>query len=321
MQSKNGVVVVLGTGGTIAGASASATDNIGYTAAQISIESLLSGVPALAGERLVCEQVAQIDSKDMTAGVWKALVERVAHHLEQPETRGIVVTHGTDTMEETAYLLQRVLAPQKPVVLTGAMRPAGSMLADGPQNLLDGVAVARVEAAMGVVVVAAGQVHGAFDVRKRHSYALDAFGSGDAGVIGRVVEGRLHRYREWPGGIALGADRMQRDPEAWPWVEIVMNYGNADGAVVRLLAEHGVDGIVVAGTGNGTVSERLQAALDFAEAGGVAIVRNTRCAAGGVIAAGDAPDAGDAAHTLTAVQARVDLLLSLLGRERSSPAA
>jgi L-asparaginase len=122
-------IVVLGTGGTIAGTSAQAGDNIGYTAAQVGVGQLLAAVPGLqqaARGVLVAEQVAQIDSKDMDGHVWQALALRCAHHLEDPEVRGVVITHGTDTLEETAWFLHEVLDTRaKPVVLTCAMRPMG----------------------------------------------------------------------------------------------------------------------------------------------------------------------------------------------------
>src|SRR5690349_18879100 len=178
MQRNDTITVLLGTGGTIAGTSARAGDNVGYTAAQLAIGDLLAAVPGLAGLPLESEQVAQLDSKDMSHAVWQRLAERVAAHLARPEVGGIVITHGTDTLEETAYFLQRLLAPAKPVVLTAAMRPATALQADGPQNVLDAVAVARTDGARGVVSVAAGAVHGAREVRKVHTYRLDAFGSG-----------------------------------------------------------------------------------------------------------------------------------------------
>src|SRR5580765_4402843 len=129
MQNPSPTVVVLGTGGTIAGAARDATDNVGYVAAQRGVAELLREVPALAappdGAPIEAEQVAQLDSKDMTHAVWRTLALRCAHHLARPEVAGIVVTHGTDTLEETAWFLQRVLAPaDKPIVLTAAMRPA-----------------------------------------------------------------------------------------------------------------------------------------------------------------------------------------------------
>ena len=162
-------LVVLGTGGTIAGAAAHAHDNVGYTAAQRTVVDLLAAVPALAGQAIESEQVAQLDSKDLDVATWQRLARAVARHLARPEVAGIVVTHGTDTLEETAWLLQRVLAPARPVVLTAAMRPATALLSDGPQNLADALAVAAVDGARGVVAVVAGRVHGAADVRKCHS--------------------------------------------------------------------------------------------------------------------------------------------------------
>ena len=143
-------LVVLGTGGTIAGTAQRAADNLGYTAAQLGVGQLLEAVPGLAhllaGRTLVSEQVAQIDSKDMSFVVWQQLALRVSHYLAQPDVTGLVITHGTDTLEETAYFLHAVLPGTllagKPVVLTCAMRPASSLTLDGPQNLLDAVAVA-----------------------------------------------------------------------------------------------------------------------------------------------------------------------------------
>ena len=147
-------IVLLGTGGTIAGAAASATDNVGYASAQRGVQALVAAVPALAAWPLEAEQVAQVDSKDMGPVVWGALLARLQAHLARPEVRGVVITHGTDTLEETAWLLHRCLPPAvqvKPVVRTAAMRPATSLQADGPQNLLDAVTVAAEPGAGGVI--------------------------------------------------------------------------------------------------------------------------------------------------------------------------
>src|SRR5437867_1814402 len=170
MQSKAATIVILGTGGTIAGAAASAADHVGYTAGQIGVAQLVAAVPSLAAVPLQCEQLAQLDSKDMDFATWQRLAQRVAELSARDDVQGIVITHGTDTLEETAYFLHRVLAPAKPVVLTAAMRPATALSADGPQNLLDAVCVARSAVASGVVAVLGGQVHGARDVRKVHPY-------------------------------------------------------------------------------------------------------------------------------------------------------
>jgi L-asparaginase len=310
MQNTSRTVVVLGTGGTIAGTAASASDNVGYTAAQLGVAQLVEAVPALAGLPLECEQVAQTDSKDMDFAVWRALALRIAEHLGREEVAGIVVTHGTDTLEETAYFLQRVLAPAKPVVMTAAMRPATSLQADGPQNLLDAVAVAQQPGARGVVAVLDGRVHAAAEVRKSHTYRVDAFSSGDAGPLGAMEEGMLRLWRPWPEGQALGVQWLPAEASAWPQVEIVTSHSGAGGALVRAACEIGVQGLVVAATGNGTVHQALEEALLAAQDQGVTVWRSSRCGNGRVIARADdvLPSAGD----LAPAKARVELILQLL---------
>ena len=309
MQSKT--VVILGTGGTIAGTSVNASDNLGYTAAQLGVADLLRAVPALASVAIEAEQVAQIDSKDMSHDLWRDLALRCAHHLARPEVAGVVITHGTDTLEETAYFLHRVLDAAKPVVLTAAMRPATSLQADGPQNLLDAVRCAQAPGARGVMAVLAGTVHGAREVRKVHPYRLNAFDSGDSGPLARIEEGVLRQLRDWsqdPPAFLL--DSLPEDPAAWPRVHIVSSHAGSDGSVVSALRAVGADGFAVAATGNGTLHVDLEAALLHAQADGVLVLRSTRCVDGRVIAgpADVLPSAGD----LTPVKARIELLLRLL---------
>jgi len=302
-------IVILGTGGTIAGRSDDAADNVGYTAGQIGVAQLVAAVPALAARPLEAEQVAQLDSKDMDAATWLALARRIAHHLAREDVAGIVVTHGTDTLEETAWFLQRVLAPCKPVVLTAAMRPATALMADGPQNLLDAVAVAGTPGARGVVAAVAGRVIAAADLRKVHTYRLDAFEAGDAGPVATIEEGVVRRFREWPAGDALGLAALPEDVAAWPRVEVLLSHAGADGRLVDALVAQGVRGIVVAGTGNGTVHRAMLEALRRAQAAGVTVWRASRCAAGAVVGEAELSSAG--AHS--AVQARIELMLRLLG--------
>jgi L-asparaginase len=191
------------------------------------------------------------------------------------KSRGIVVTHGTDTLEETAYFLARVVALDKPVVLSAAMRPASSLDADGPRNLGDSIVLATQAGWRGVAVVLAGRVHAARDVRKVHPHRLDAFSSGEAGVLARIGGGRVRARRDRPaaeGGV--GIEVLPEDVSAWPWVEIVTSVAGADGLNVDLLVRAGVDGSVVAGTGNGSLHERLGAALAMAGKRGVAVLRS-----------------------------------------------
>ena len=310
MQSQSLKVVILGTGGTIAGTAGRAGDNVGYAAAQLGVATLVEAVPGLAGLPLETEQVSQIDSKDMCFEIWLALAVRAQHHLARGDVAGVVVTHGTDTLEETAYFLQRVLAPAKPVVLTAAMRPATALLRDGPQNLLDAVTVAREVGARGVVAVLGGSVHSAHDVRKVHSYRVDAFASGEAGLIARLEEGRLRCFRDWPTGAAFGLVRLRPDATAWPKVEIITSHAGAGGLLVQAAVAAGAQGLIVAGTGNGSVHHQLESALRAAQASGVRVWRCTRCLDGPV-----QPKPGDlleSAGTLTPVKARIEMLLQLM---------
>jgi L-asparaginase len=308
MTSATGKLVILATGGTIAGTASRPDDAVGYTAAQIGIGALVAAVPVLRDQDLECEEIAQLDSKDMDIATWQALAARAANHLARADVAGVVVTHGTDTLEETAYLLHRVLASSKPLVLTAAMRPATSIAADGPQNLADAAATARDAQARGVLVCAAGRVWSGAEVRKMHSYRVDAFSAGDAGPLAAVEEGALRWWREPPLGEPLGLARIARDAAQWPRVEIVTSHAGTSGALVDALVAQGVDGIVAAGTGNGTLHRELEAALLRAQAAGVAVLRSTRCAAGPVIGSALLRSA----ERLTPVQARVELMLRLL---------
>lgn len=309
-MAKASKVVILGSGGTIAGTAASAGDALGYTAAQIGVAQLAAALPALQAVALECEQVAQLDSKDMDVATWQRIARRCAHHLARAEVCGVVLTHGTDTLEETAYLLHRVLAPAKPIVLTGAMRPATHEQADGPRNLRDAVTLARDAHAAGVLVAMAGRVWAGAEVRKAHSQRVDAFAAGDAGPLAAIEDGALQWSREVLRGAALGLERIARDAASWPRVEIVASHAGADGRIVDALVAQGVHGIVAAGTGNGTLHQALEAALRRAGAAGIRVLRATRCAAGPV-SGGDPrlPPAG----ALSPVQARIELLLELLG--------
>lgn len=324
-------IVVLGTGGTIAGTAASGADNIGYTAAQVGVAQLLAAIPGLssvlAGRTLVTEQITQIDSKDMSFAVWQQLALRVSFHLAQADVKGVVITHGTDTLEETAYFLYAVLpaaqVANKPVVLTCAMRPASSVAPDGPQNVMDAVAVASASGARGVVAVCAGTIHGAVEVQKVHPYRLDAFSSGDAGPVGYVEEGCVRLVKNWPLAPAEYAQTAMKkiaDVRHWPCVEIVMNYAGASGALVdALLSQDGaprgpvspvVRGLIVAATGNGTVHQDLEAALIRAQTAGMKVVLATRCINGRLLPTPNAafPDS----QGLSPVKARVALMLALL---------
>jgi L-asparaginase len=305
------LLVVIGTGGTIAGSASRAEDHVGYTAGALDVQTLIAAVPPLAGAALEAETLARLDSCDMDHATWAALRLRLMQHLARPEVQGAVVTHGTDTLEETAFFLHRTLAADKPVVLTAAMRPATALSADGPQNLLDAATLAREAGARGVLVAFGGQVFAGNDLRKVHPYRVDAFAAGDAGPLGVIEDGRLRRFRPWPDApLHGGAARLPADASAWPAVDIVTSHAGARGAVVDALVRCGARGLVIAGTGNGSVHAALEAAARRALAAGVAVRRVSRCARGGVV--GGKPDALPSCGALSAPQARVELMLDLI---------
>jgi L-asparaginase len=309
-------VVVLGTGGTIAGKAATSGDNIGYTAGQVGVADLLGGIEPPAGVTLVAEQVAQLDSKDMSFEVWQKLAQRCAHWLAQPDVAGVVITHGTDTLEETAFFLHTVLAATKPIVLTCAMRPATALAPDGPQNVRDAIGVAVTAGARGVTAVCAGTIHSGLDIQKTHTYRLEAFASGDAGPVGYVEEGEVRLVRAWPeAAVSHRAKIFDASGLRWPRVEIVMSHAGASGALIDALVQsNGAEplrGLVLAATGNGTLHHALEEAALKAQAEGVAVIRATRCVNGRIL-----PKAGDQlrdAGALTPVKARIALMLELLG--------
>jgi L-asparaginase len=309
-------IVVLGTGGTIAGTGTNPDQSWRYDAAQLSVDQLVSAIPQLGHFNLRCEQVAQIDSKDMNWGVWQALGSALQRHLAQDDVAAIVITHGTDTLEETAYLLNVLHDGVKPIVLTAAMRPATASDADGPRNLLDACTVAQWAAEQGqggVVTVMGGQVWAGSQVRKMHSHAVDAFDGGGAPALASFLSDGtvLSLVDTWPATQDQGWSLLEATCP--PRVEIITSHADADGVMVRALkaAAPGLKGVVVACTGHGTINAPLEAALRQIQSEGVTVWRSTRVARGGVL-----PREGDAlmaVEGLTAAQARLALVLHELG--------
>ncbi|MBZ8138876.1 L-asparaginase [Rubrivivax gelatinosus] len=312
MQSESRVVALIATGGTIAGTAARADDLVGYDAGALSAEQLIAALPALAGQALETFTLARLDSCDMDHATWALLRRELQSRLARPEVAGVVVTHGTDTLEETAWFLHRTLDAAKPVVLTAAMRPASAPSPDGPQNLLDAVRLAREPGARGVLVAFGGKVFAGADLRKLHGWRVDAFSAGDAGPVAVFEDGGLRRFRDWPAPLLHAAPVGDVAPAAWPRVEIVTSHAGASGRIVDALVADGVHGLVIAGTGNGTLHHTLRDAAVRAQAAGVAVVRASRCLAGGVVGSAEAglPHHGAA----TPAQARIELMLDLMRR-------
>lgn len=338
MQPK---ILIIGTGGTIAGMAADAQNPGVYQAAQLTVQSLVAAIPGIekaAGRPLSALQIAQIDSKDMDDGVWLALLQACDNAMHDGSVAGVVITHGTDTLEETAWFLHLCLGRlPKPVVLTCAMRPANALMPDGPQNLKDAVAAAGARDANGgpllhhvAVVTGGGELHSARWVQKMHPHRLLAFSSGEQGLLGWVgADGLRLRDGQCAGATAAisqpsaytGAEARAAMPaagQAWPWVEVITSHAGARAALVEALVAQGVRGIVVAATGNGTVHQALEPALDRARDEGVAVWRATRCADGHIEGSklslpGKADVAGELAVALSPVKARISLQLALMG--------
>ncbi|AOK52965.1 L-asparaginase [Burkholderia stagnalis] len=306
-------IAVLATGGTIAGAAPDAASTAGYQAGALGVNFLLDAVPALASvARIDAEQVASIDSKDLALPLWNTLAARIAALMADDAIDGIVITHGTDTLEETAYALHLTVRGDKPVVLTAAMRPATALSSDGPLNLLNAVTVAAHPAArgQGVLVAFNNRIHGARDVLKTSTYAVDAFQSPELGALGWVQDGRV----EFARSVTRARDSQLAMRNEWPAVEVVASYAGVTRTAVDALVAAGVRGLVVAGTGNGSIHATLQAALADAVKQGVVVVRASRVGSGHVMKNGAAND--DAlgfvsAGSLNPYKARVLLMLAL----------
>jgi L-asparaginase len=277
-------VVVLATGGTIAGAAASDVQ-AGYTSGQVGVEQLLAAVPqAKKLATLRGEQISNIGSQDMNDEVWLKLARRVNELVAMPDVDGVVITHGTDTIEETAYFLNLVVKSKKPVVLTAAMRPSTALSADGPLNFYNAVAVAanKNAAGRGVLVVVNDWIHGASSLTKTNTTAVQTFLSPLRGLIGTVAYGDAEFYRGPVGRNTVDSEFSLEGVTALPRVDIVMAHENMDGAIIDAASAAGAKGIVVAGVGNGNMTKAALDALAAQARKGIVCVRSTRVATGRV---------------------------------------
>jgi L-asparaginase len=277
-------VVVLATGGTIAGAAASDVQ-AGYTSGQVGVEQLLAAVPqAKKLANLKGEQISNIGSQDMNDEVWLKLARRINELAAMPDVAGIVITHGTDTIEETAYFLNLVVKSRKPVVLTAAMRPSTALSADGPLNFYNAVAVAanRDAAGRGVLVVVNDWIHGASSLTKTSTTAVQTFLSPLRGLIGTVAYGEAEWYRGPVGKNTADSDFSIDKATTLPRVDIIMAHENMDGALIDAAAAAGAKGIVIAGVGNGNMTEAALKALSAQAKKGIVCVRSSRVTTGNV---------------------------------------
>jgi L-asparaginase len=277
-------VVVLATGGTIAGAAASDVQ-AAYTSGQVGVDQLLAAVPqAKKLANLKGEQIANIGSQDMNDEVWLKLAKRINELTAMPDVDGIVITHGTDTIEETAYFLNLVVKSMKPVVLTAAMRPSTALSADGPLNFYNAVAIAanKDAAGRGVLVVVNDWIHGASSLTKTSTTAVQTFLSPLRGLVGTVAYGEAEFYRGPVGRNTVNSEFSLDGVTALPRVDIIMAHENMDGAIINAAAAAGAKGIVIAGVGNGNMTQPALEALAAQAKKGIVCVRSTRVTTGRV---------------------------------------
>jgi L-asparaginase len=309
-------VALLSTGGTIA--SKQDPGKGGYVPA-LSGEDLVSAVPAIKRvAQIQVEQISNIPSQDITPEIWVRLAARVNELLAKSEIAGIVVTHGTNTLEETAYCLDLTTTSTKPVILVGAQRPASDPDSDGPRNLLDAVRVAVASEAVGkgVMVVMNGQINAARDVTKTNTNQVETFRGLEFGELGVVDVEKVRFYRA-----PLRRQTFPLEPRTQlSRVDIVMSYAGADGLLIRSLVRDGtVKGLVIAGLGLGTVTGSMFDAIQEARARGIPVVVSTRVFTGRVFPLSAAKGSALAlkeigcvlADNLSPQKARILLMLAL----------
>ncbi|HWR45395.1 type II asparaginase [Sporomusa sp.] len=310
-------IKILATGGTIAGSGATSTTTVGYTAAVAPVDALINNVPELKKVANVSgEQISQIASENMTNEVWLKLAKRVNQLLTQDDVDGIVITHGTDTLEETAYFLNLVVKSDKPVVVVGSMRPPTAMSADGMLNLYRATILAGSKDAVGkgVMVMLNDTIHSGRDVTKTITDRVDTFRAPEIGPLGFFTGDKAVFYRAPLRKHTTATEFDITKLSDLPRVDIVYHYANNTGVMIEAVTKAGAKGIVHAGTGNGSIGKVEYPAIEAAQKQGVVIVRSARVGNGIVARNGEADDdkynfvAGD---NLNPQKARILLMLAL----------
>ena len=279
-------VKVLATGGTIAGSSSCTTAMTGYQAGALGIDVLLHAVPEIAAIADVSgEQISEIDSCNMTEDIWFKLADKINAILADATISGIVITHGTDTMEETAYFLNLVLNSDKPVILVGAMRPATAISADGPLNLLNAVKIAIHPDAVGkgVLVTMNDEIHSARDVTKTNTFMVNTFKATELGILGYIINGAVKFYRATTRKHTSQVNLHLKNITALPQVEIIYAHASQSRILIDAAVNSGAKGIIYAGMGNGSIHCNAEAALIDAAKQGIAVVRSSRAGNGVVV--------------------------------------
>ena len=307
---------IIATGGTIAGVSAGSVSTA-YTAGQVGIQTLLDAVPQLSDLADISgEQLVNIGSQDMNDDVWLKLARRINQLLNEEGYDGVVVTHGTDTMEETAYFLNLTIQSDKPVILAGSMRPSNALSADGPANLYNAVAAAVSPACkgMGVLCCMNNQLLDAKTVIKTHTIDCDTFEGGPSGIIGYVYNGEAHILQIPSNRHTYRSVFDVSGLEELPKVGIVYGYANASPLPMQAFVDARFDGIVMAGVGDGNFYKDVFDVAVKAQNQGIQIVRSSRCPTGPTCLNSEVDDARYhfvASLELNPQKARILLMLAL----------
>jgi len=309
-------IYILATGGTIAGSGSGALDT-SYTSGTVTVDKLIAAVPDINKIATIKgEQISNIGSQEMNNEVWFKLANRVNELLNSGKADGVVITHGTDTMEETAYFLNLVVKSDKPIVMVGAMRNSGSLSADGPLNIFNAVNVAmnKEAAGKGVMVVMNDEIHAAREVTKTNTTAVDTFKSPNSGKIGTVFYGNVKFYmnptRKHTVNSAFDITKIKELPR----VDIIYSHSNDNPDFVNVAVKNGAKGIINAGMGNGNPFPSALEALGEAVKAGVVVVRDSRVGSGETTLNGEVDDGKYgflASDNLNAQKARVLLMLAL----------
>ena len=309
-------IYILATGGTIAGSGSGALD-ASYTSGTVTVDKLIAAVPDINKIATIKgEQISNIGSQEMNNEVWFKLANRVNELLTSGKADGVVITHGTDTMEETAYFLNLVVKSDKPIVMVGAMRNSGSLSADGPLNIFNAVNVAmnKEAAGKGVMVVMNDEIHAAREVTKTNTTAVDTFKSPNSGKIGTVFYGNVKFYmnptRKHTVNSAFDITKIKELPR----VDIIYSHSNDNPDFVNVAVKNGAKGIINAGMGNGNPFPSALEALGEAVKAGVVVVRDSRVGSGETTLNGEVDDGKYgflASDNLNAQKARVLLMLAL----------
>jgi L-asparaginase len=284
------LLALIGTGGTIAGAASAASVSTDYKPASLSLAAVVDTVPELRQRYDIdVTQPMQLASYDVRPENWLDLHAAVMQAVNNPNVAGIVVTHGTDTLEETATFLHLSVDSDKPIVVVGAMRPATAYSADGPANLLDACSVAACPGARGrgTLVVMNGRIHSGLWVGKRHVSSVEAFDSPLAGALGEVADQAV----QWFRAAGRAPTVAWQTPTAWPRVDIAVAYAGVDETAMRAFVAAGARGIVHAGLGNANTPTAYRAFIQSLPAQGVLVARCARFITGSVTRASVYADA------------------------------